>query len=48
AVGQAFVDEVFRVFKDSHPEIEIEHINANDAIEFMIKRGLSTAELNRG
>ena len=48
AVGQAFVDEVFRVFKGSHPEIKIEHINANDAIEFMIKRGLSTAELNRG
>lgn len=48
SVGQAFVDEIFRVFKSSHPEIKIEYLNANDAIEFMIKRGLSTSDLNKG
>ena len=41
-VGQAFVDEVFRVFKNKHPNIEIKYINANQDVEFMIKRGLAT------
>lgn len=41
-VGQAFVDEVFRVFKNSHPEIEIEYVNTNPNVEFMIQRGLPT------
>ncbi len=40
AVGQAFVDEVFRVFKKKHPKIVIDYLNANDDIEFMIKRGI--------
>jgi anti-sigma regulatory factor (Ser/Thr protein kinase) len=40
SVGQAFVDEVFRVFKNSHPDITIQHINANVDVEAMIKRGL--------
>ena len=39
SVGQAFVDEVFRVFKNEHPNITIHYINTNDEIEFMIKRG---------
>lgn len=39
-VGQAFVDEVFRVFKNKHSNIKIEYLNANDDIEFMIKRGI--------
>ncbi|MBU0476636.1 DUF4325 domain-containing protein [Patescibacteria group bacterium] len=42
SVGQAFVDEVFRVFKNEHPSIAIRYINANNEVEFMIKRGLST------
>jgi len=37
-VGQAFADEVFRVFKIKHPEIEVIPINANEAITFMIDR----------
>lgn len=37
-VGQAFADEVFRVFKIKRPEIEIEPINMNKTIEFMIGR----------
>lgn len=47
AVGQAFVDEVFRVFSASHPEIEITHVNANESIKFMIDRGLATASADK-
>ena len=39
-VGQGFVDEVFRVFGQRHPEIVLEPIHMNDAVEFMVKRGL--------
>lgn len=39
-VGQAFADEVFRVFKKAHPEIEITAINCNENVEFMIQRSL--------
>lgn len=40
-VGQGFVDEVFRVFKNKHPAIKVEYINANKDVEFMVKRGLT-------
>lgn len=39
-VGQGFVDEVFRVYKNKHPELNIDYTNANENVEFMIKRGL--------
>ena len=35
-IGQGFADEMFRVFRASHPEIEIEIINANEYIQRMI------------
>lgn len=41
SVGQAFVDEIFRVFKGEHPNIKIQYINANQEVEDMIKRGLA-------
>lgn len=37
-VGQAFSDEIFRVFKSRHPEIEIIPINMNEAVKFMVNR----------
>lgn len=37
-IGQGFADEIFRVYKIKHPEIDIEPINTNQAVEFMIKR----------
>lgn len=37
-VGQAFADEVFRVWKKRHPDVEIEYKNTNNNIVFMIKR----------
>ncbi len=39
-VGQAFTDEIFRVFRSRHPDTKIEYINANASIEFMIQRCL--------
>jgi len=39
-VGQGFVDEVFRVFQNQHPHIQLEYTNANKDVEFMIKRGI--------
>ena len=37
-VGQAFVDEIFRVFKIKHPDIQITPVNMNDSVAFMVKR----------
>ncbi|MBU0546645.1 MAG: DUF4325 domain-containing protein [Patescibacteria group bacterium] len=37
-VGQAFVDEVFRIWKKNHLNTKIQYQNANENIIFMIKR----------
>jgi anti-sigma regulatory factor (Ser/Thr protein kinase) len=37
-IGQAFADEIFRVFKIKHPDIKIQPINMNEAVNFMIRR----------
>ena len=37
-IGQAFADEIFRVFQKNHPEIKIEAVNCLKAVDFMIKR----------
>lgn len=37
-VGQAFADEIFRVFKNKHPKIKIVPANMNESVEFMVKR----------
>lgn len=36
SIGQAFADEVFRVFANAHPDIEIHAIHANSAVKRMI------------
>ena len=41
SIGQAFADEVFRVFSHHHPSIEIHAINANADVKNMINRALS-------
>jgi len=38
SVGQAFADEIFRVFQNSHPKISITPINMNESVRFMIER----------
>ncbi len=37
-IGQAFADEIFRVYKNSRPEIIVEAVNTNKNIDFMIGR----------
>jgi anti-sigma regulatory factor (Ser/Thr protein kinase) len=40
-IGQAFADEIFRVFKKQHPEMEFIHINAIKPVQQMISRALT-------
>ncbi len=37
-VGQAFADEVFRVFATKYPEIKVEPINMSEPVQFMVNR----------
>ena len=39
-VGQGFIDEVFRVWANNHPDKALNPINMNAAVEFMVRRGL--------
>lgn len=39
-IGQAFADEIFKVFQQEHPEMILETVNANLAVQFMIARVL--------
>lgn len=38
SVGQAFADEVFRVFQAKHPNITITPVNMTEAVRFMVER----------
>ncbi len=40
-VGQAFADEIFRVWQNYHPNIKIIYKNTNENVLFMIKRALN-------
>ena len=40
SVGQGFVDEVFRVWPHNHADTELLPTNMNDAVRFMVDRGL--------
>jgi anti-sigma regulatory factor (Ser/Thr protein kinase) len=41
SIGQAFADEVFRVFPREHPDLTLLEINANSAVRRMISRARS-------
>jgi len=43
SIGQAFADEVFRVFQGRHPEVELIETNANAEVSKMISRARATA-----
>lgn len=43
-VGQAFADEIFRVFHHKHPEIKLEVENMSEGVNFMVKRAQNEAE----
>lgn len=40
-IGQAFADEVFRVFAKQHPNMQIVYVNVNDVITQVINRVMS-------
>jgi anti-sigma regulatory factor (Ser/Thr protein kinase) len=40
-IGQAFADEIFRVFALNHPNIELTPVNANPEVQAMISRALA-------
>lgn len=44
-IGQAFADEIFRVYKLAHPEVEIEYRNTSPTVEFMIKLAKNGLEI---
>ncbi|MDO8518269.1 MAG: DUF4325 domain-containing protein [bacterium] len=37
-IGQAFADEIFRVFKNKYPDIQIQSINMEEGVKFMVDR----------
>ncbi len=41
AIGQAFSDEIFRVFAQAHPEIKLDAIHENSEVKQMIERAKS-------
>ncbi|CAG9230799.1 Histidine kinase [Paraburkholderia tropica] len=41
AIGQAFADQIFRVFANEHPEIKLVPINTNAYVKSMITRALA-------
>jgi hypothetical protein len=47
SVGQGFADEVFRVFADRNPDIELRPENAGPAVMAMIRHVSREASLNR-
>lgn len=40
SIGQAFADEIFRVWQNNHKETKITYVNVSENVEFMIKRAL--------
>lgn len=38
AIGQAFADEIFRVFRSQHPTIDLDGVHANSDVQDMINR----------
>lgn len=41
SIGQAFADQIFRVYAAEHPEIKLTCINTNEAVSQMIRRAQS-------
>jgi DNA-binding MarR family transcriptional regulator len=48
SIGQAFADEIFRVYAMEHPEIKLVAHNANEQVSQMIGRALAAAKLSHG
>jgi anti-sigma regulatory factor (Ser/Thr protein kinase) len=46
-VGQAFADEIYRVFKIKHPEIDVQDMNMNESVKFMVERARNEAKIEK-
>lgn len=44
-VGQAFADEVFRVFHHKYPKIKLETENMSEGVRFMVARARNEANV---
>lgn len=42
-VGQAFADEIYRVFQERHPDIRLENENMSEGVQFMVERARNEA-----
>lgn len=42
-IGPSFADELFRVFANAHPDVQLAPVNMTDAVSNMVRR----AEANR-
>lgn len=47
SIGQAFADEVFRVFPSRHPDVEVVAIHANEQVARMVNRTVVAAQPQR-
>ena len=47
SIGQAFADEVFRVFANAHPDVELVPMHATPAVQQMIRRAQVAREEGR-
>lgn len=46
-IGQAFADEIFRVFHSKYPSIKLEVENMNEGVGFMVRRAMSGVSANK-
>jgi len=46
-IGQAFADEIYRVFQNTYPDIEIKEENMSEGVKFMIERAKNESKINR-
>ena len=46
-VGQAFVDEIYRVFQNAHSDILIQEENMSESVKFMVKRAKNEAKKSK-
>lgn len=47
-IGQAFADEIYRVFKNLHPHIVIQEENMSEGVRFMVERAKNEAKKSGG
>ncbi|MCX6713989.1 MAG: DUF4325 domain-containing protein [Candidatus Vogelbacteria bacterium] len=43
-IGQAFADEIYRVFQERHPDIRLENENMGEGVRFMVERAKNEAK----